>query len=324
MRALGWLLDPQPTLRVAVGEALAHAAREGRLSPTALRRLIAVRNWLPTEDRDPLDAAIRGARRKGLEPEPAIPAKLVEALGSGFDGSGAGSFFVLVKLGSQYAVGSLLLKLGMGVRDAWVQRDLTKAQADDLLEELANQIELVPVAPDLLRRTLPHFLGVNAASGLLPPFGTLDVIETTGLGTVNPRELSIEALLSEILPDAVDPDAVERTLAASADWLGRHAIMESWFEDGAPVELALKGKKSLSRARKTELVLEQVIAPRRRRWAEVLAWTALITLDGGDKDIGTGLALVAREVLGARAVSEVPLLGAIADATVEAWRQRRA
>ncbi len=111
-------------------------------------------------------------------------------LASGFDGSGAGSVFALVKTGRLYAVASLLLKLGMGVRDAWVQRDLTKAQAGELLDELASQIELVPVSSDVLRRSLPHFLSVNEASGLLPPFGTLDVIETTGLGTVNPQQMS--------------------------------------------------------------------------------------------------------------------------------------
>ena len=322
--ALGWLLDPQPELRVAVAEALNQEAKTGRLSSTSLRRLVALRNWIPAADRGPLDAAISAARRKGGEPSAAAPSKLVEMVASGFDGSGAGSVFALVKTGRLYAVASLLLKLGMGVRDAWVQRDLTKAEAGDLLDELASQIELIPVSTDVLRRSLPHFLSVNEASGLLPPFGTLDVAETTGLGTVNPREMAPESILAELLPDDPERESVDIALAASANWVGHYGVMDSWFEDGAPVELALKGKSSLSRSRKAALILEQVIDPQRRRWGEVLAWTALIAFDGEDRDAVVNFALVAREILGNRPVAEIPLMRGIAEATVEAWRHRRA
>ena len=80
--ALGWLLDSQPELRVAVAEALNEEAKAGRLSSTSLRRLIALRNWIPAADRRPLDAAISTARRKGGEPSAAASFKLVEMLGS--------------------------------------------------------------------------------------------------------------------------------------------------------------------------------------------------------------------------------------------------
>ncbi len=322
--ALGWILDAQPELRVAMAEALNEEAKAGRLSPTSLRRLVALRNWIPPADRPSLDAAIATARRKGGEPSAAAPSKLVEMLASGFDGSGAGSVFALVKTGRLYAVASLLLKLGMGVRDAWVQRDLTKTQASELLDELASQIELIPVSLDVFRRSLPHFLSVNEASGLLPPFGTLDVIETMGLGTVNPRELTLESILAELLPDDPERESVAAALAASAAWVGHYGAMDSWFEDGAPVEQALKGKKSLTRSRKVALILEQVIEPQRRRWSEVLAWTALIATDGDDKEKVVEFAIVAREVMGERPAGEIPLLLDIAEATVEAWRQRRA
>ena len=322
--ALGWLLDPQPELRTAVAEALNDAAKAGRLSSTSLRRLVALRNWIPTAERGLVDSAVNTARRQGGEPSAVAHIKLVEILASGFDGSGAGSVFALVKTGRLYAVASLLFKLGMGVRDAWVQRDLTKAQAGDLLDELASQIELVSLSPDILRRSLPHFLSVNAASGLLPPYGTLDVIETTGLGTVNPQQMSAESIVEELLPDEPERGIVDAALAASAAWLGAYAVMDSWFEDGAPVEQALQGKKSLARSRKATLILEQVIEPQRRRWGEVLAWTALIAVDGAEKDTVTAFAIVAREIMGERPVAAIPLLLGIAEATVEAWRQRRA
>ncbi len=99
--------------------------------------------------------------------------------------------------------------------------------------------------------------------------------------------------------------------------------MGSWFEDDAAVDEALLGRKGLSRARKVDSVLERVVAPRRRRWGEMLAWTALITADSDAREEAARFALAAAALLGDRPAAEVPLLRAIAEGTVEARRLRR-
>ena len=45
--SVGWLLDPAPSVRQALASALQDAARKGNVTPTMLRRMIAMRNWLP-------------------------------------------------------------------------------------------------------------------------------------------------------------------------------------------------------------------------------------------------------------------------------------
>ena len=66
--SVGWLLDPAPSVRQALATALRDAARKGNVTPTMLRRMIAMRNWLPGDSRAALDTAIATARRKGVPP----------------------------------------------------------------------------------------------------------------------------------------------------------------------------------------------------------------------------------------------------------------
>ena len=82
-------------------------------------------------------------------------------------------------------------------------------------------------------------------------------------------------------------------------------------------------RKGLSRARKIDLVLDRVVAPGRQRWGEMLGWMALITADNGDHDEAIRFAVVAEAMLGERPAGQVPLLRAIAEATIEARRYRR-
>ena len=49
--SIGWLLDPAASVRKAFANAIEDAARKGKVSPTMLRRMITMRNWLPEDSR---------------------------------------------------------------------------------------------------------------------------------------------------------------------------------------------------------------------------------------------------------------------------------
>jgi hypothetical protein len=49
--SIGWLLDPATVVRRAAANALGDAARKGKVTPTMLRRMITMRNWLPEDSR---------------------------------------------------------------------------------------------------------------------------------------------------------------------------------------------------------------------------------------------------------------------------------
>ena len=66
--AVLFLLDPNSTVRRAVAGALAQVAAS--LTPTDVRRLIAMRNWRPENERAEVDAVIRKARAAGIDCAP--------------------------------------------------------------------------------------------------------------------------------------------------------------------------------------------------------------------------------------------------------------
>ncbi len=320
--ALGWLFDAEPEVAPALCSVLTEEAAAGRLGGTALRRLVTVRNWIRPEARGGIDSAVRTARRRGDEPLPLGPAQIEDLRVSGVDGSGAASAFALVRQGKTYGVASVLIKIGHGVRDAWVHRGLTRGDAKAQIERVSAEIDLVPLTPAMLSRLLVHMLSLNVV-GTPPPFGLLDVVEALGLGTLNPASAEPGAIPAEILVERPEPDEVLRILADSAAWPARYGFMGSWFEDDAAVDGALVGVKGLTRARKIDLVLDRVVAPGRKRWGEMLGWMALITADNGDRDEAIRFAVVAEAILDERPAGQVPLLRAIAEATIEARRYRR-
>jgi hypothetical protein len=86
--SIGWLLNPAAPVRRAVASTL-RAARKGKITPTMLRRMITMRNWLPEDSRSALDAAIATARRKGVSPAQWDGVEVRQVVTTGVDGSGA-------------------------------------------------------------------------------------------------------------------------------------------------------------------------------------------------------------------------------------------
>ena len=320
--ALGWLFDLDPEVAPALCGALGEEAASGRLDGTTLRRLVAVRNWLQPALRPGVDAVVRAARRRGGEPVPGPAPQIEDLRVSGFDGAGAASAFALVRTGKRCAVASVLFKFGHGVRDAWVHRNLSRAEAQAQLDRVGAEIDLVPLSAATLRRLLTHMLSLNAA-GAPPPFGTVDVVEALGLGVVNPEAADPDDIVAELLAGGEAGEDEAGLLAEAGAWPARYGFMNSWFEDDAALDDLLAGRKGLSRARRIDLVLDRAVAPRRRRWGEMLAWMALLTADNDDREEAGRFARVAGAMLGDRPAGEVPLLRAIAQSTIEARRPAR-
>jgi hypothetical protein len=325
--AIGWLLDAGATTRRDTASLLQQAATAGHVSPTMLRRLIAMRNWLPEEDRPAVDAVIRTCRLKGVDCAPLAAAVVRDVAATGIDGSGAQSIFILVKDGRRQAAAALLLKQGIGVRDAWVNAGLTKAEADAFLFQVESQADCYDSNVDHVRLALGHALAVTRESGLLPPFALVDVVERAGLAAVNPDAVSTDSLVARLVADipAEDntPERIAEALAVSADLEDDFPFMDSWFEEDGAIDTLLAGKR-LSNARRIALVMETVLPARRARWAELLAWTAL-TLRQAETtaEAWMDFALLSRELLGNRPLTEIPLMTAIAEMTVGTWQLRR-
>jgi hypothetical protein len=119
--SVGWLLDPVAAVRQALASGLGDAARKDKITPTMLRRMIAMRNWMPQDNRAALDASIATARRKGVQPAQWDDVEVRQLVCTGVDGSGAIGILAHCRNKGKNVLGSIVLKLGIGVRDAWAQ-----------------------------------------------------------------------------------------------------------------------------------------------------------------------------------------------------------
>jgi hypothetical protein len=316
---VGWLLDSGSVVRRNVANLLSEG--KGVVSDTMLRRMIAIRNWLPEDDRPQLDEAIRSCRLKRVSCATWPKTKVLELYVTGFDGSGAQSILGVASEGRRRAVAGVLLKQRFGVRDAWVQHAATVAEAKGVIEAMENQTLLIPTTHRYVLTAIRRFLGVNARSGVLPPFALLDFAETVGLSELNPEyaptEELIASLCSELTPEHFTEQAVARALKASSQWSLRNPTFDSWFEDGDEAAELLK-RKRLSQAKRRSLLLAGPLEKRRRHWAELIALTALMMKHVPHDDAWEEMAVVAREMLGSRPLDEFGVMNEVAKTTIMA------
>lgn len=320
----GWLLDANASVANTVAGFLAQAAAKGLASGVTVNRLTVMRNWVSDDRRSAIDAVIRAARQKGVDVAATPPIQISEVIASSCDGAGAQSFFVVVRQKREHCISGLLVKHGLGIRDAWVRTGLTSAESEMFLDQIDLEMGGFDASIDLVQTALSHGLAVNLEVGEPIPFGLLQFIELSGLSTVAPSQVKPTELLDKLLADipaAKKSDAaVSRALTGSKRWQKDRDWLNSWFEDSEQALQAVGGQRTIKA--QTESILHNLIAARRERWAELLAWTALAARDEADSDDWIDFTLVARELLGDRPIEEIPLAKCIAQNTAEALREQ--
>ncbi|MBV8915249.1 MAG: hypothetical protein JOZ05_19700 [Acetobacteraceae bacterium] len=323
--ALGWVLDARASVRNATASAIEHAAAQGGVSGAMLRRLIAIRNWLPEPDRVALDRTIQTCRRKGVELTPWPQAQVREVLTSAVDAAGAQSVFVIAREGRRHAIACLLLKHGVGVRDAWARHGLTRSELDEFIGQL-QAIDLVPTSLDYVRLAVAHGLATNLRSGVMPPFLLIDALETAGVQGLQPEALTADTVLS-LLEAEADPVLSQEGPAANmltrnSSVLREIAFLDSWFEADTGIEQLL-GTKGMTRAKRIARVRDEILPRRADKWVERLAWTALTLHHSEDDALWQMFYVAARELKAGRAIGEIPLMMHVATQTVEAHTANR-
>ncbi len=231
--------------------------------------------------------------------------------------------------GGELRSAALLVKHGIGVRDAWARHRLTRAESDAFLAEL-QEIDPLPISLDYVRVAAAHALSVNLASEVMPPFAMLDVMETAGLQGIQPAALSTDAVLARLEAEA-DPalpgtEIAARMLASSRDLPNELPFLDTWFEADSEVEQLLAGKQ-LARAKRIALVEDELLPRRAAKWADRLAWTALMLRNGEEGLPWEAFLVSAKELKAARRIAEIPLMAHVAALTVDAYaashRERR-
>jgi hypothetical protein len=319
--SIGWLLDPVAAVRQALASALEEAARKNKVTPTMLRRMIAMRNWLPQDSRSALDAAVATVRRKGVQPAQWDEIEVRQLVCTGVDGAGAIGVLAHCRNKRKNVLGSLVLKLGIGVRDAWAQERVKTKEIDQAFFE-ASLMDQFAISTEFIRLAAGHFLALGHQTGLMPPFGLLRFLEAVGVSSVQPELISPRSLL-EMITDgrAITADLFEKLLAGGSDLAGEYAFLDSWFEVGDEVDAALTDSRS-TRKKREALILEKVVEPRCEWWAQSAAWTAYILNLARHDERWQEFYAAALAIVQERPLREIPLMKMVAEQTVLASESR--
>jgi len=320
--AVLFLLDADSAARRAVAQALARVAAS--LSPIDVRRLIAVRNWRPENERGELDTVIRAARAAGIDCAQWEAGNVETILASAIDGVAAQGFLIISPAGRKKRISSILTK--NAIADAWSGAPESRRQIEASLAGAGMDAPMISVSRSYLDRMVAHHLALTTENGGAPPFGLLQAAETIGGADWRPARIAFADLLAELMAEIpkpmYEPAAVTSLLRDSDKLAGLAGVAYCWFEDDPHAARVAKQARGRNRGQVAAYLLQSVIAQRRERWAEIFLHTAAWMREAPE-DAGLcwrELAIVAKSLAEGRDVSEIGLMREIALQTIEALR----
>ncbi len=273
--AVLFLLDPDLSVRRAVAGALDQVAT--LLTPTDVRRLIAMRNWRPEDERAEVDAVIRKARAAGIDCARWEAGGIEPIVASAIDGSAAQGFLLVSPAGRKRRLSSVLTK--GGIADAWSSEPQSRRRIDANLTGAGMNAPTLAVSRPYLDRAVAHHLALSIEKQEAPPLGLLQVAETIGGADWQPSRMAfseaLAGLIAEVPKAMREPAALRSVLRRSDELADLEAVALSWFEDDPQVAQAVQGARGRDRAKLASYLLQSVLAKRRDRWAELVLCTAL-------------------------------------------------
>ena len=320
--AVLFLLDPNSAVRRAVAGALAQVAAS--LTPTEVRRLIAMRNWRPENERAEVDAIVRKARAAGIDCAPWAAGSIEAIVATAVDGATAQAFLLISPVGRKKRISSLLIK--GGIADAWSGEPESRRQTEMSLAAAGMDTATLAVSRSYLDRTVAHHLALSIEKGEAPPFGLLQVAETIGGADWQPLRMdfseTLAGLIAEIPKAMCEPAALALVLRNSNKLAELEAVAQSWFEDDPEVRQAVEQARGRDRAKLAAFLLQGVIARRRDRWAEIVLRTALWMREAPEATdlCWRELAIVAKALTDGRDMTEIGLMHDIALRTIAVLR----
>jgi hypothetical protein len=317
--AVLFLLDASSAVRRAAAGSLVQVASS--LSPVDLRRLIAMRNWRPEEERAELDAIIRKMRSAGIECAPSGAGRIEALFATAIDGASSQAFLLVSPAGRKKCVSSILTKNGLS--DAWVgEPESSRGVAAQMGAAGLGALPILDVSRGYFDRVISHHLALTVDRGEAAPLGLLQVAETIGGADWQPERLDFHETLAGLLPQIPTQmqtdEAVAAVLRRSDGFAHLAAITESWFEDDAQIAELVARTSGRGRPKLVEYVLQSAIAKRRDKWAELFLHVVLWMREApAEANLSwRELTVVAKALADGRDVAEIAMMRDIAKRTV--------
>ena len=273
------VLNPNPAVRREAALALLQHCQD--VTPTVLRRLIVIRNWLPEDERHLIDQVIRTARLAGVECATWMPGGTNgEIQASVIDGVGAQATMIVTHAGRKHRLSGVLFKQGLGVADAWTLEPESKRHIGRKLKEMTDsEACLMPVSRTYLDLAVGHHLRAGLERRTPPPARLLQVAETIGASQWRPASAGWQEMLRELIAEMpqelLSSTSVRAILASSAQWAMEGGWADSWIEEDQEVADLLDSVSGRPRRAVCDALLTGIIEKRRAIWAERFVLTAL-------------------------------------------------
>jgi hypothetical protein len=316
------LLDPDSVVRRAVAGALAQVA--GSLTPTEVRRLIAMRNWRPENERAGVDAIIRKARADGIGCAPWDAGGLEKIIATAIDGATAQAFLLVSPAGRKKQLTSILIK--GGIEDAFGSEPGSRRQIEKSLATAGMGLPSLAVSRSYLDRTVAHQLALSIEKGEAPPFGLLHVAETIGGADWQPARMAFGETLAELMAEIpktmYETSALTSVLRRSKELADLQVVAQYWFEDDPQIARLVQQAGGGGRAKLGTFLLQSVMARHRDRWADIVLRTAqwMHAAPAPNELCWRELTIVAKALADGRDMSEIGLMHDIALRTIAVLR----
>lgn len=317
----GFLLHPDAAVAGPAAEALARAASQTPMASAAVERVARMRPWLPGPRQAQLDPVLRALRANALPPvKPSLPV-LIKCYLSVCDGAGARNLLASQRVGSHYRIVTVMMKPG-GVAEAMVIPDLSKSAMDNILQQLQSSVMVVETDVAGLAAMLALALADNLAAGKPPPFKLIEVVESLGLGQIQPNPATsaeiAAGLLQELAPEQTDAAALAQAYRAMEE----SEFEGQWFEASEALETLLLPVKS--EEQRVARMLADYLPGRRSYWARLCAVSALALRSDKilNRALWPHLALIARDLAGDAPLAQIPLMRQIAQASARALEKQ--
>ena len=317
--ALYWLLDPAAEVRLAAAVGIGERAQRGSLDTLSASALPLIRTWLPADGARPiLDVALREARRHGLVgPLECLELQPSRLLGSLPDGSGSQNFAVVLEGADGPAAALVLLKIGHGMKDAFLVRG---EDTEEVLSQLA-ETGCIDLAPDALEPALSAALAEGLSAGKPAPPGLIDVVQACGLGALRPQPMVAQDWLSRVDPGGkvarLPARERKRLIERSEDWSFDHEMVETWFEGTAIVDKALAG---VDDPRQLTAALWAASEKRRGYWALLIARAAHVMKTATGETDWRSFVATAAALIDGTALEKIPVMEHILRTSIAAWQ----
>jgi hypothetical protein len=318
--AVLFLLDPRPEVRHAVARALQRVSAS--VSQIDVRRLIAMRNWRPEQERAALDAIVRDARAAGVDCARWAAAGDVEAiLASSIDGSTSQGLLMVSSIGRQARLSSILTK--NGVADAFIGEPEPRRRVEDVVARAVLETAMLPVSRGYLDGVVEHHLALLVAQGKTPPVGLLQVAESIGGAAWQPSASDPDKVLAELwadIPESMREATSVRAILRNSGLLPiLETIADSWFEDDVEAAQIVGERRTGPQSKRVEHVLNGLVARRRPKWVDLVLRTAvwLRDADASGELPWRELAIVAKALADGIDLGEIGLMREVALRTVD-------